>query len=400
MEHKVASQEDVLAFLADPATHGCDDVRRIDTHAASVFLAGSRALKIKRAVQYCFLDFSTLAKRKAACEAELEVNRRLAPMIYRRVLPITREANGKLALDGDGTPVEWVIEMQRFDENLTLDHLARAGRIDTKLADAIGRVVAASHSDAAPLPALVTPEQWIEALARYIEEQTAGFAEWLKLFPRTEVERLAQLSREAHARVRPLLVRRGEKGLIRRIHGDLHLANIVLLEGRPVLFDAIEFSPLIASGDVLYDLAFPLMDLLNSGLTACANIAFNCYLADMRRPDDLDALAALPLFMSVRAQIRANVSAARLAFAPAAQHDAIEEAARSYFELAQRLIAPPGPMLIAVGGLSGTGKSALARALAPNIGAAPGAVVLRSRRKGATRARRRPCGDYGCRLRT
>lgn len=378
MNHEVASQEDVLAFLADPATHGGDDVRRIDTHAASVFLAGSRVLKIKRAVQYCFLDFSTLEKRKAACEAELGVNRRLAPMIYRRVLPITRESNGKLALDGRGKPVEWAIEMRRFDENLTFDHLARSGRIDAPLADALGRVIAASHADGMSFPALVAPEEWIEAVGRYIEEQAAGFAEWPNLFARAEVECLARTSLATHARVRPLLARRGEKGLIRRIHGDLHLANIVLLEGRPVLFDAIEFSPLIASGDVLYDLAFPLMDLMNSDLTVCANVVFNRYLAKTRRPDDIEALAALPLFLSVRTQIRANVSAARLAFTPAAQHDSISNMARSYFALAQKLIAPPAPMLIAIGGLSGTGKTALARALAADIGAAPGALVLRS----------------------
>jgi predicted kinase len=171
---------------------------------------------------------------------------------------------------------------------------------------------------------------------------------------------------------------RGAKGRIRRIHGDLHLGNIVLLEGRPVLFDAIEFSPLIATGDVLYDLAFPLMDLLNSGLAACANVVLNRYHAETRRPDDLDALAGLPLFMSIRAQIRANVGAAQLALAPKARHGSIKDAARSYFDLARRLIAPPAPILVAVGGLSGTGKSALARVLAPDLGAAPGAVVLRS----------------------
>src|SRR4029079_2476835 len=105
-------QQEVLAFLADPATHGGQEVRRIDTHAAAVFLAGDRALKVKRAVRFPFLDYSTLARRKAACAAELEVNRRFAPQIYRRIVPITREPDGRLALDGAGPPIEWAVEMR------------------------------------------------------------------------------------------------------------------------------------------------------------------------------------------------------------------------------------------------------------------------------------------------
>ena len=137
-------------------------VERIDTHAASVFLAGDRAFKVKRAVRFPFLDYSTLEKRKRACEAELEVNRAFAPDIYLRVVPITRAADGRLALDGDGTPVEWAVEMRRFDEKATLDHLADAGRIDAALADALGRAVAAAHAGA---PA-VEAEPWIRRARR------------------------------------------------------------------------------------------------------------------------------------------------------------------------------------------------------------------------------------------
>src|SRR5437868_2583333 len=108
------SQEAVLAFLADPASHDGAPVKRIDTHAASVFLAGPRALKIKRAVRFPFLDYSTLAKRREACEMELAVNRPLASEIYRRVVPITREPNGRLMLCGSGMPIEWAVEMRRF----------------------------------------------------------------------------------------------------------------------------------------------------------------------------------------------------------------------------------------------------------------------------------------------
>jgi len=165
---------------------------------------------------------------------------------------------------------------------------------------------------------------------------------------------------------------------VRRIHGDLHLGNIVLLEGSPVLFDAIEFSPLIASGDVLYDLAFLLMDLVERELAAAANTVLDRYLLATRRLEDLDALAVLPFFLSMRAAIRAKVTAARLQRPASEDAAAIARMARKYFDLARRSIAPAPALLVAVGGLSGTGKSGLARALAPELGAAPGAVVLRS----------------------
>jgi aminoglycoside phosphotransferase family enzyme/predicted kinase len=369
-----ASQEPVFALLADPATHGGAAVQRIDTHAASVFLAGNRAFKVKHAVRFPFLDYSTLEKRKQACEAELEVNRAFAPDIYLRVVPITRETDGRLALDGDGTPMEWAVEMRRFDERATLDHLADAGRIDAVLADALGRAVAAAHAGAP----VVEAEPWIAALANYIEQNDAAFRERPELFPPAEVEALTQASRAAHGRIRPLLVERGRQGLIRRGHGDLHLGNIVRIDGRPILFDAIEFDPLVAAGDVLYDLAFLLMDLVERGLKDASNIVFNRYLAETGRPEDLDALAGLPLFLSVRAAIRAKVTAAKREHAQPDGKAAIEASARKYFDFARRFIAPAAPKLIAVGGLSGTGKSVLARALAPDIAPAPGAVVLRT----------------------
>jgi uncharacterized protein len=369
------SQEAVFALLSDPATHGGDAVKRIDTHAASVFLAGERAFKVKRAVRFPFLDFSTLAKRKSACEAELRINRSFAPDIYRRVVAITRETDGRLTLDGSGTPVEWALEMRRFDENATLDRLAEAGKVDRTLADALGRAVAVLHGGANAVEA----EPWIAALADYIEQNDAAFRERPDLFPLAEGgETLTQRSRAAHARIRPLLVERGHRGLIRHLHGDLHLRNIVLLGGRPVPFDAIEFSPLIASGDVLYDLAFLLMDLVERGLKPAANVVFNRYLVETKRPEDLDALATLPLFLSLRAAIRAKVTAARLEHAASDQRAAIAHSARAYFDFAQRFIEPKPPRLIAIGGLSGTGKSALALALAPELAPDPGAVVLRS----------------------
>jgi hypothetical protein len=173
-----------------------------------------------------------------------------------------------------------------------------------------------------------------------------------------------------------LLQQRGAQGSVRRCHGDLHLANIVLIDGKPVLFDAIEFDPTIASIDVLYDLAFPMMDFIRYDRQAAANALLNRYLAKTST-ENLDALAALPLFMSLRAAIRTNVLLARLG--PTCRDKAeVMQSARAYFELARLTIHPPAPTLVAFGGLSGTGKSVLARGLAPGVMPQPGAVVLRS----------------------
>jgi aminoglycoside phosphotransferase family enzyme/predicted kinase len=388
-------QAEVLAFLEDPASHRGSRVRRIDTHASSVFLVGERALKVKRAVRFPFLDYSSLDKRKAACAAELEVNRPFAPELYRRIVAVTRKADGRLALDGEGEPVEWAVEMRRFDEACTLDRLADAGRIDAALADTLGRVVAAAHARAP----VVSAAPWIDALDTYLDQNEAAFREFPSLFAAEAIGELQRRSRGALARVRPLLFARGRLGLIRRGHGDLHLGNIARIDGRPVPFDAIEFSELIASGDVLYDLAFLLMDLIERGLRGAANVVLNRYLAESRRDSDLDALAALPLFLSVRAAIRAKVTAARLDAADADARREIARTAQTYFRLAGSLLEPATPMLIAIGGLSGTGKSRLARDLAPDLVPAPGALVLRSdvERKalfGKTETERLPADAY------
>ncbi|MDO8876166.1 MAG: AAA family ATPase [Pseudolabrys sp.] len=368
------SQQPVFDFLADPATHGGAAVKRIDTHAASVFLTPKRVLKIKRAVRFPFLDYSTLDKRKAACEAEIEVNRLYAPDIYRGVVSITRDAGGGLAIGGqkDGsnaTPVEWAVDMARFDETQGFDHLAEAGRIDASLADALGRAVAKAHA-AVPV---VKDAGFADTLAEIIEQNHGELRAASDLFAPDDVDALTAASRAALERLRPLLMARERDDCVRRCHGDLHLGNIVLIDGAPVLFDAIEFNPRLATIDVFYDLAFLLMDLIERDLTAAANAVLNRYLAETNRDSDLDALAALPLLMSLRAAIRAKVTAAR-----PKRDEQMEKSARDYFALAQRLLSSPRATLVAVGGLSGTGKSVLARALAAEIMPLPGAVLLRS----------------------
>ena len=362
-------QERVFAFLTDPATH--PQVHRIDTHAASVFLEGDRALKIKRAVRFPYLDYSTLAKRKAACDEELKVNRQFAPQIYRCVVPIMQSTDGTLSIGGDGTPVEFAIEMTRFDERQTIDHLAEAGPPDSDLVDAIADAIAASHFVAPIAPA----EPWIRSIPTIIRGNTTAFRT-ASCFAAIDIDDLGDASQSAFSRIRGLLEQRGRQGYVRRCHGDLHLANIVLIGGKPVLFDAIEFDPTIASVDVIYDLAFPIMDFMRYDRYAAANALLNRYLG-ITSSENFEALAALPLFMSLRAAIRANVLLARLGRTCRDKAD-VMQSARFYFGLAHQLIHPPVPTLVAIGGLSGTGKSVLARALAPDVMPLPGAVVLRT----------------------
>ena len=367
------SQEAVFRFLADPKTHGLrEPVERVDTAGAVVFLAGADVYKVKRAVKFPFMDLSTLDERREACEAEIEVNHASAPQIYLSALPITRHGE-TFAIGGDGEIVEWAVHMRRFDENATLDHVADRQGISDAVIDKLALAIRRMHARAP----LRDGARAAHALETYIEQNDAAFAERLDLFDTAAARKLTDDSRLAFANLRPVLIERGAAGFVRRCHGDLHLRNIVLLNGEPTLFDAVEFSDDIASGDVLYDLAFLLMDLEERGLRAAANRLFNRYLAS-EPPDALTGLVALPLFLSLRAAIRAKVEAAGAERLEREKRDAARMAARRYFDCAIRFLDHAPPRLVAVGGLSGVGKSALAHVLAPEIGRAPGALWLRS----------------------
>jgi aminoglycoside phosphotransferase family enzyme/predicted kinase len=358
----VSSQDEVLAFLARGP-------ERIDTHASVVFLAADRVLKVKRAVKLPFLDYSTLEKRRRACEEELAVNARNAPAIYRRVVAITREPDG-LVINGKGPVVEWAVEMARFDEKRALDRLAAAHALPAKAADALAETMCASHAGAPVADGV----QWLASIGPIIDRNTANFRKQRTLRG-GDVDRLHELSSQHLRDHFPLLQRCAAAGLVRHCHGDAHLANIVMIEDKPVLFDAIEFDPVIATTDVLYDLAFPIMDFLHFGEGGAANRLFNSYLQSGWREHG-DALVLLPWFLSIRAAVRALVAFTK--------HDACPDDpaclldAKSYFALALHLATPTKPCMVAIGGRSGTGKSVLARAVAGAIAPEPGAVLLRS----------------------
>jgi uncharacterized protein len=264
--------------------------------------------------------------------------------------------------------------MKRFDENMTLDHLADRGELDSKLSARLAVAIAAMHERADP----VDTTAWLAAVESFVIENTAAFKTHGDLFPRQSIAQLELNSQAAFARLLPLLMVRGGQGLIRRGHGDLHLGNIAVLNGEPVAFDALEFDPVIASCDVLYDLAFLLMDLVERGLKRTANGVLNEYFSATRRIEDCDGIAALPFFMSLRAAIRAKVTAARLETAAAGDRPEIVRSAKLYFELALELLSPAKPIVVCTGGLSGTGKSVLAYSLAPLLAPIPGALVFRS----------------------
>jgi aminoglycoside phosphotransferase family enzyme/predicted kinase len=375
-------QTAVIEFLAAPSTYGGASVERIDTHASIVFLVDTRAYKLKRAVRFDYLDFSTSERRRVLCEAEVRLNQRTAPTLYRGVIGVMRQADGSYRLGGEGTPVDWVVEMSRFPQDALLDRLATAGQLALDVMPLLASGIAKFHTQAERR----TSHGGKAGISWVIEGNAAGFAEFAgpSLDPQTS-ERTIEASRRELVRLEDVLERRRRDGFVRQCHGDLHLRNIVLLDGQPTLFDGVEFNDQISCIDVLYDLAFLLMDLWRRRLPRHANAVWNRYLSDT---EDFSDLSLLPLFLSCRAAVRAKTSAT----AASLQQDAerrreLHETSREYLAMAERLLHPPRASLIAVGGLSGSGKSTLAHGLAPIVGAAPGAVVLRS-----DELRKRLCG--------
>jgi aminoglycoside phosphotransferase family enzyme/predicted kinase len=370
-------QPKVLDFLGRPEAYDPSPttVERIETHISVVFLADAFAYKVKRAVKYNFVDFSALERRRIACLNELRVNRRTAPQLYLEVLPITAGTNGEFRLGGEGEAVEWVLKMRRFDQAALYDRMAEEGRLALNSMPRLAETIAAFHASA---DRVLSAGQVVEQLEAVLGGNAGIFAAHPATLPPQAAEQLAAASRDSLAALAPLLEARARGGHVRHCHGDLHLRNIVAIEGAPVLFDAIEFDDRLATIDVLHDLAFLLMDLGKRGLKAHANAVLNTYLDADASSGNLLGLAALRLFLSMRAAVRAKVELLRASLAAPGRADAAREEARAYFSLAQDSLVPLRPRLIAIGGLSGSGKSGVSRAIAPDIGAFPGAVHVRS----------------------
>ena len=326
---------------------------------------------MKRAVKLPYVDFSTPTLRLEACEKEVALNSKTAPGLYLGVQRITRGPDGNLAFGGTGELVDAVIEMVRFDQSKLLDRMAVAGALTPTLMTAVARMIVRYHR-VAPL---VHCGSGTANLAGVLDINEAGFAT-SHVFAKAEIDTFSKAFRTALARHSELLDRREAAGKVRRCHGDLHLRNICLFDGEPRLFDCIEFNDQIATVDVLYDLAFLLMDLWHRGFPELANLVMNRYLDEA---DDEDGFVLLPFFMAVRAAVRAHVTATQVEEGSTESEKLIAEA-RSYFDLAGGLLEEKPPRLIAIGGLSGSGKTTVAEALAAHVGAPPGARIVESDR--------------------
>lgn len=384
-EQNAPAPSAVAAFLSDPASHGGAAVEHVETHSAEIFLAADDAYKLKKPVRFAFLDYSTIEKREAACRAEIVANPG-AEAIYRGVRPIRRGADGALFLDKDAPSpfetVDWVVWMRRFDREAGLDRMLEAGKIDRPLIDALADAIAKTHARAAPNAAYGRPADY----AKVIEDMRAAVAP----IEAAAAETWATRARDALERSARRIDQRRRRGFVRRLHGDLHLGNVVLLNGRPTPFDAIEFSERVATIDRLYDIGFTAADLTARGRGDLANALMNRYLGATR---DYGGLSLWPFFVSLRLAVRAM--AAAFGGAP--------EEARARIALADQILAaaataPPG-RLIAVGGLSGSGKTTLARGLAaalrPPLGAAHlSSDAIRKRLYGAPPERRLPEAAY------
>lgn len=361
------AQSETIRFLSDQG-----DGETIVTHISVVVLTKDRAFKLKRDVVFPYLDFHTPQIRLSMCEREFALNRRTAPSLYVAVRRITREADGALRFDGDGELVDAVVEMRRFDEDALLDRLAERGGLTAPIVERLAERIAVFHDRAEA----DRRRGGAAVMASLLDLGETSSLASSRVVTAAERIRFGDALRETALRRGALLDARRDEGKVRRCHGDLTLRNICLVDGEPTPFDCIEFSDDLATIDILYDLAFLLMDLWRRDRRRLANLALNRYL-DHR--DETDGLPLLPFFMALRAAIRADVAAAQAADGD--EHGAaLDRETRDYFDLAISLLRPAAPQIIAIGGLSGTGKSSVAARLAPLVGAAPGARVVNSDR--------------------
>jgi uncharacterized protein len=345
-----AEQQEVTDYLS-----GLSGAPPKETHISAVFIGADTVWKLKKAVGMSFLDFSGLDAREHFLRRELALNKAATPGIYRDVVAVSRRPDGALELGGEN-PVDWVLRMAVVPQADFLDVIASKGALTPRLLEDLGDCVADYHNRLAPVA------DWDSAgtLLRITEgNAVSALAAGL---PPTDVEAWRRQMTSSIEGCRVWLTERSASGCVRRCHGDLHLGNLCLWEGKPIAFDALEFDEALATIDVGYDLAFLLMDLDRRVGRQAANRVMGRYVA---RTGDI-AVRGFPVFLSQRAMVRAHVL------------KAMSREGDAYLAAAQNYLDPASAMVIAIGGLQGTGKSTLARALAPGLGPAPGALVLRS----------------------
>ena len=372
----------LLGRLLTPAAypHPVDEVRLIETHISWVFLTGDYAYKVKKPVDLGFLDFTSLERRRHFCQEEVRLNRRFAPDLYLDAVPIVgppeaARIRGVADVDEDVEPIEWAVRLRQFDEAGRLDRLLESGGLSAEgcaeLAAEVARV-----QDRLEIADATTPWGTPAAVADAIDTTLARLGEH-----RPEIrQRVAVLQEEVHRRLGACsgaIESRRRAGRVRQCHGDLHLANLVRYEGRFLAFDSIEFSDALRWIDVASDVAFLAMDLASRGR---ADLAATFTSSWIEVANDHQAACVLPVYMIYRAVVRAAVAAIRSAQAEAGPHADPESAATAtaeadrYLAFAERLLVDRHPLLVATSGVSGSGKTTIAGAIA----AAIGAVRLRS----------------------
>ncbi|MFO1415322.1 MAG: AAA family ATPase [Burkholderiales bacterium] len=336
--------------------HPATGVECVETHISWVVLAGEFAYKLKKPVDFGFLDFSTLAKRHAACVEEVRLNARLAPDLYLDVVPVT-DGPGGPAIGGDGPPAEYAVRMHRFDRTQELDRLLRDGALPVARIDELARLTARFHAGVARATA---DDPWgspatVLANARANFEHAAALEHAADVAARLDA--LLAWTEAEHARITPLLLQRKRDGSVREGHGDLHLANMVVHAGRVTVFDCIEFNPALRWNDVMSEIAFTVMDLAYRGRPDLAQRFANDYLEET---GDYAGLAVLPWFLVYRAMVRAKIAAIRAAQADGATAAAEHRDFVAHLALAESYARPRPRALVITCGASGSGKSHLA----------------------------------------
>jgi aminoglycoside phosphotransferase family enzyme/predicted kinase len=346
------------------ATHG---IRAVQTHISYVLLTGAYAYKIKKPVNLGFVDFSTLDRRRHFCREELRLNRRGAPGLYLDVIPVTRGLDG-FRLGGPGEPVEYVVKMRQFPPESVGQEMLERGVLAPEDVLALATTVARYHAAAATddrIASFGEPRRLREAIDQnYIAtERFVGGAQTL-----TQLEQTRAFTDRFLSEREGLLQERARGGYVRECHGDLHLNNVSFWEGQVLLFDCIEFSEPLRFVDTAYDTAFTAMDLEARGRPDLSNLFLNAY-AEIT--GDFESFRVLPLYLCRQAYVRAKVNsilAEERTADDAAQHRAFSEA-QTYYSLAWRHTRRRMGRLVVMCGLSGSGKSTVARALAQQIGA-------------------------------
>jgi len=359
---------DISSMLdPDAYNHTVKRIELIETHISWVVLTGDFAYKIKKPVDFGFLDFSTLEKRRAFCEQEIILNRRMAPGIYLDVVAIS-SIRGKLVISGTGRAMEYAVKMIQFPQSSQLDHMLLAGELNVEHMEPIARMLADFHQTV-PVADNASDYGSADMVYRPVEENFTQINQYMVSGQyAATLNELHQWSKSECARLRAVFKQRKRDGFVRECHGDMHLRNLVWLDGQPMAFDCIEFDPGLRWIDVICDMAFLVMDLHDRKESRLANRFLNSYL---EVTGDYAGLSVLPFYLCYRALVRAKVDALRLEQPNVTEHEREQSSGEfeSYIELATDYTRQHTSRLIIMRGLSASGKSTVSRHLLDALGA-------------------------------